>query len=67
MRHLAYITVILAILFGGVSCTQAQVEDPGEIIEEEDPQSSEENKLQLSTKSSELVKIGILQDFFCAV
>ena len=58
MRHLAYITVILAILFGGVSCTQAQVEDPGEIIEEEDPQAPEENKLQLSTKSSELVKIA---------
>ena len=58
MRHLAYVFASLAIVVGCVSCSEAPVDGFEELIEEEDPQTPEVNKLQLSTKSSELVKIA---------
>ena len=66
MRLLAYIFASLAIVLGCISCSEALVDDYEELIEEEDPQTPEGNKLQLSTKSAELVKTAntFAYDFF---
>ena len=54
MKNLAYIFAILAIVLGSVSCSKTLIDDGGN---DETPESSEKRRLQLSSKSVELVKL----------
>ena len=54
MKYLAYLFAVLAMVLGSVSCSKTLTDDGGN---DETPESSEKRRLQLSSKSAELVKL----------